>query len=199
MEKIKVKTLEKKDIELSYFGESIFINQIIKIAEQQRLREVYLEAFFKNGKEKEWDEQFANFMFRREILKLKTNIDIESIEDTDAVDILIWGKFYDEVKSSIVNYQEVENVVFFSLSNIVRRMEIETSAGYLLKELISKFSPMLEELSNLTPESFEKLKSSSNELIEKIKDEPVVASILNDMNGNKPASKKSKKVKEYVQ
>lgn len=199
MDKIKLKFSKKSNVEVSYFGETISVNPIIKISEQSLLRETYLESLFKDGKEGIWDEQFAEFMFRREILRSKTNIDIDSIVEVDDVDSLIWGEFYEKVSSAIINYKEVESLIHFTLANILKKMAIENSSGFLISGLISKFKPFLDEMMNMKPEDLDKLRASASELIDKAKQEPI-SSILSDMNGNKTSpKKKSKKDKEYVQ
>jgi len=197
MEKIKITTIKKADIELPYSGSVVLVNPVIKIEEQGLLRNVYIQSFFKDGKEGEWDEQFAEFMFRRQVLESKTNIDVTllTIEECDEI---IWGAFYDKVKSAIVNYNEVRLSINSTISNLVKKIEIENSAGFLLKGLMEKLSGFLDEIKNLTPEDIEKLKQSAQDIMDKVKQEPM-ASVLMDAKGNKQSKKTPKKDKGYVQ
>lgn len=183
MEKVKIKISKKKDVELSFFGETIFVNPIIrivneeKIEEQTRLKVIYIESLIRDNL---WDVNFAEFMFRRELLKLKTNIDIESlsIEDLDEV---VWGEFYQKVSSSIINYEEVKNSILLSVSHLIEKMKIDSGVGNIITALINKFEPFINEISSMKVEDFEKLKASLLEAVEKVKEEPM-ASILSDMN-----------------
>jgi len=93
MEKIKLKFSKKSNIPITFFGTEISVNPIIKIEEQRTLRNIFIESLFRQGRDEQWDEQFAEFMFRRGILGLKTNIDIDSIKDVEEIDELVNNDF----------------------------------------------------------------------------------------------------------
>lgn len=192
MEKIQLKFSKKSNIPITFFGTEISVNPIIRIDEQQTLRNIYIESLFREGRDKQWDEQFAEFMFRRGILGLKTNIDIDSIKEIEEIDELIWGEFYEKIIDTISNYYDVHNGVVLSMENEIRRMEIENNIGSIISGILEKVKPIIDTLTNMKPEDFEKMKTEANELIEKTKSEPI-ASVLADMKGNIPNKRKSKK------
>ncbi len=178
MDKVKIKFSKKSDVEVNYFGEVVKVNPVISLAEQKMLRDVYVESFFKDGVEESWDEQFAQFMLRREVLNIKTNLDLEDLTIED-LDNLIWGEFYDKVASSIVNYQDVTSGVLKSISNIIRRIEMKSNIGYLVKDLFDKVLPVIENFKNFKPEDIDKLKETASEMIEKMKTSPI-SEIISD-------------------
>lgn len=187
MEKKKIKISKRTEIQTPFFGEYIEVNPVIKISEQKILRETYFNSLFKNNS-LEIDEQFGEFMLRRGLLNEKTNIDIESITDLDEIDEIIWGDFYKTVTSSIINYSEFRESLKLSLENKLKIMQIENSAGYQVGKVIEKFSPMIDEFSST---KLEDLKSIAEILSQTVKEEPV-ASVIADMNGNKPKRKAKK-------
>lgn len=191
MNKITLKFSKKSDVELSYFGESVLVNPIIKITEQQQLRAIFIASLFKDGEGSNWDEQFAEFMFRREILNLKTNINIESIGNAEDVDELIWGDFFEKIKQTIVNYYDVRNSLDDTVAHIIKRIAIDNGSGILLKSLVEKATGFITQLSSLQPEDFEKLTNTTGKLLGQIQREPM-ASIISDKSEIKKPKKNKK-------
>lgn len=187
MDKIILKFPKKSEVEVFFLGGKVLVNPIIGIEEQKVLRAVYLNSFFKDGKQEEWDEPFASFMFRREVLKQKTNIDIDSIKDLEEIDSLIWGEFYDKVSSAIVNYEEVKKIIELSSVNEIKRIEMRSGLGYVLGDLLEKLKPIMDEISKITPEDFAEIKNSISKFSEREIEVPK----------KKPGNKKVKS--EYVQ
>lgn len=194
MDKIKVKISKKLDSQMNLNGSDIFVNPIISIDEQSKIRNACSASFF--GKDGKWEEYLFEITFRYAILDLKTNIDFSNIGDEE-LDILIWGEFYDRVSSSILNYRDVYNSVSWSISNEIKKFENQNSLVGILNQVVEKIMPIIEQLKDISPENLEEMKSVANTLIENMKQEPV-AKIIDDMNGNK-GKRKPKKDKEYVQ
>lgn len=199
MDKIKLKFSKKSDIPFTFSGMEVIVNPIIGLQEQSSIRNVYISALFNNGKNNPRDEQFAEFMLRREILSLKTNIDVISTEGLSEseyiskVDEMVWGELYEKVVSFIVNYSDFRDSISLSAENEIERISNESSIGNIVSELIEKVKPIIENFSNIKPEDFEKMKSEATEIVEKIKEEPI-ASVISDMNGN--SSKRKRKPKK---
>jgi len=192
MDKIKLKFSKKSNIPFTFSGMEIIVSPIIGIEEQANLRNVYISALFNKGKDNSWDEQFAEFMLRREILSLKTNIEIVEIKDVGEIDQLVWGELYEKVISFISNYDTFHDSLILSSKNEIQRFSIESSIGNVVSELIEKVKPIIDNLSNMKPEDFEKMKSEATEIVEKIKEEPIV-SVLSDMKGNTSTRKRKSK------
>ena len=192
MDKIKLKFSKKSNVPFTFSGMEVVVNPIIGIEEQANLRNVYISALFNKGKNNSWDEQFAEFMLRREILSLKTNIEIVEIKDVEEIDQLVWGELYEKVISFISNYDTFHDSLILSSKNEIQRLYIESSIGNVVSELIEKVKPIIENFSNMKPEDFEKMKSEATEIVEKIKEEPV-ASVLSDMKGNVSTRKRKSK------
>lgn len=192
MDKIELKFSKKSNIPFTFSGMEIIVNPIIGVQEQSDIRNVYISALFNKGKQSSWDEQFAEFMMRREILSLKTNIDISSIKDVSEIDQLVWGECYEKVVSLIYNYEVFYESIQLSAKNEIEKISIESSIGNIISELIEKVKPIIDNFSNMKPEDFEKMKSEANEIVEKIKEEPIV-SVLSDMKGNTSTRKRKSK------
>ena len=192
MDKIELKFSKKSYIPFTFSGMEIIVNPIIGVQEQSDIRNVYISALFNKGKQSSWDEQFAEFMMRREILSLKTNIDISSIKDVSEIDQLVWGECYEKVVSLIYNYEVFYESIQLSAKNEIEKISIESSIGNIISELIEKVKPIIDNFSNMKPEDFEKMKSEANEIVEKIKEEPI-ASVLSDMKGNTSTRKRKSK------
>ncbi len=192
MDKIKLKFSKKSNIPFTFSGMEVVVNPIIGIEEQATLRNVYISALFNKGKNNSWDEQFAEFMLRREILSLKTNIEIVEIKDVGEIDQLVWGELYEKVVSCISHYGDFHDGLILSAKNEIQRLSIESSIGNVISELIEKVKPIIDNFSNMKPEDFEKMKSEATEIVEKIKEEPI-ASVLSDMKGNTSTRKRKSK------
>lgn len=199
MDKIKLKFSKKSNIPFTFSGMEVLVNPIIGLQEQSSIRNVYISALFNNGKNSPRDEQFAEFMLRREVISLKTNIDIlstEGLSESDyisTIDELVWGDFYEKVVSCISNYYDFRDSIALSAKNEIERISNESSIGGIVSELIEKVKPIIDNFSNMKPEDFEKMKSEAGEIVEKIKEEPI-ASVLSDMKGN--TSKRNRKSKK---
>ena len=192
MDKIKLKFSKKSNTPFTFSGMEVVVNPIIGIEEQASLRNVYISALFNKGKNNSWDEQFAEFMLRREILSLKTNIEIVEIKDVGEIDQLVWGELYEKVVSCISHYGDFHDSLILSAKNEIQRLSIESSIGNVISELIEKVKPIIDNFSNMKPEDFEKMKSEATEIVEKIKEEPI-ASVLSDMKGNTSTRKRKSK------
>jgi len=192
MDKIKLKFSKKSNVPFTFSGMEVIVNPIIGIEEQASLRNVYISALFNKGKNNSWDEQFAEFMLRREILSIKTNIEIVEIKDVGEIDQLVWGELYEKVISFIYNYNTFHDNLIVSAKNEIKRFSIESSIGNVVSELIEKVKPIIENFSNIKPEDFEKMKSEATEIVEKIKEEPI-ASVLSDMKSNTSTRKRKSK------
>ncbi len=198
MDKIELKFSKKSNIPFTFSGVEILVSPIIGVQEQSDIRDVYFSALFNNGKNNPTDEQFAEFMLRREILHLKTNINISLVdgdsekEKLEKLDELVWGELYEKVVSCISNYNDFRDSIALSAENEIKRVSNESSIGNIISELIEKVKPIIDNFSNMKPEDFEKMKSEANEIVEKIKEEPI-ASVLSDMKGNTSTRKRKSK------
>ncbi len=198
MDKIELKFSKKSNIPFTFSGMEILVSPIIGLQEQSDIRSVYISALFNNGKNNPTDEQFAEFMLRREILSLKTNINVlfmEGIsekEQLEKLDELVWGELYEKVVSCISNYDDFYDSVVLSAENEIKRVSNESSIGNIVSELIEKVKPIVDNFSNMKTEDFEKMKSEATDIVEKIKEEPI-ASVLSDMKGNTPTRKRKSK------
>lgn len=198
MEKIELKFSKKSNIPFTFSGMEILVNPIIGLQEQSSIRNVYISALFNNGKNNPRDEQFAEFMLRREVLSLKTNINVLSVdglsesEYISKLDELLWGELYEKVVSFISNYRDFRDSVTLSAKNEIERISNESSIGNVVSELIERVKPIIDNFSNMKTEDFEKMKSEANEIVEKIKEEPIV-SVLSDMKGNTSTRKRKSK------
>lgn len=191
MEKIEVKTVVK-NISFEYGLNTIEVNPIIGIQSMDTLKNTYLTALFKE--DGEWDEQLAEFLFRRGVISLQTNIDIEKVTEIPEVDNLVWGKLYKEIVSHIYNYEDVYKSIMLSVSNKVEKYKIEKSTGKVLEGIIAYVTEIIDGFKNLKPEDIEKMKTEASGLMEQMKQSPI-ANILNDTK----KEKKTRKKKEYVQ
>lgn len=198
MDKIELKFSKKSNIPFTFSGMEILVNPIIGLQEQSSIRNAYISALFNNGKNSPRDEQFAEFMLRREVLSLKTNINVLSVdglsesEYISKLDELVWGELYEKVVSCISNYNDFRDSVNLSAENEIERISNESSIGNVISELIEKVKPIIDNFSNMRPEDFEKMKSEATEIVEKIKQEPI-ASVLSDMKGNTSTRKRKSK------
>ena len=197
-EKIKITPTEIQEVIIPYSDAMVMVNPIIKIEDQVTLKNNFITSFFENGR---WSDQLAEFYFRMSILATQTNIDLEVL-GTEDIDKIIWGEFFKKIQSSIINYNEVRLGCNASLQHAIQKLEIESNAGHILKDIMEKASSLLDDLKGFTSQDVEALKKGAEEILEKMKQEPV-ASILSDANGNKSKRKskrtKSEKVeKEYV-
>jgi len=198
MEKIELKFSKKSNVPFTFSGMEILVSPIIGVQEQSDIRNVYISALFNNGKNNPTDEQFAEFMLRREILNIKTNINVFSVEGVsekeqlERLDELVWGELYEKVVSCISNYDDFRDSVTLSAKNEIERISRESSIGNVISELIEKVKPIIDNFSNMKPEDFEKMKSEATEIVEKIKEEPI-ASVLSDMKGNTSTRKRKSK------
>ena len=200
MDKIELKFSKKSNIPFTFSGMEILVSPIIGIQEQSDIRSVYISALFNNGKNNPTDEQFAEFMLRREILSLKTNINVLSMdgasekEQLEKLDELVWGELYEKVVSCISNYNDFRDSIALSAENEIKRVSNESSIGNIISELIEKVKPIIDNFSNMKPEDFEKMKSEATEIVEKIKEEPI-ASVLSDMKKGNTSTRKRKSKK----
>lgn len=198
MDKIELKFSKKSNIPFTFSGMEILVSPIIGLQEQSSIRNVYISALFNNGKNNPRDEQFAEFMLRREVLSLKTNINVLSVdgisesEYISKLDELVWGELYEKVVSFISNYDDFRDSIALSAKNEIERVSNESSIGNVVSELIEKVKPIIDNFSNMKPEDFEKMKSEATEIVEKIKEEPI-ASVLSDMKGNASTRKRKSK------
>jgi len=195
MEKVEM-ILSSKTVQIEYAGKVIEVNPIIGVAVASFLRNVYITYIFKNGKEEEWDEALAEFLFRKEILANQTNINFEKFTGGDSVsqvDLLVWGKLYEQVSSAILNYEIVHNTALLAVEHEIEKYKIELSTGKSISGLMEYVSGMMNEFKNLKPEDIEKMKTEATGLIEQMKQSPV-ANVLGESK-----KEKTRKKKTYVQ
>lgn len=180
MEKMQLKFSKKLNVTIPFQGFEVSVIPIIGLEDQKSIRNIYMESLFINGKNEQWDEQFAEFMFRRAVLTFNTNIDMDSIKDIDKIDDLVWGELYEKIMDTILNYYDVRNGIIVSMENEIKKMQNENSIVNIISEFIDKSKPFIDNFLNMKPEDFEKMKSEASEIIEKTKSEPI-ASVLSDM------------------
>ena len=192
MEKIEVK-IDKTETSFSFAGYKIKVNPIIEISNMGMLRDFYLSSLFKKGIDSEWDEQLAEFMFRRGVLDLQTNIELTKFSKIEELDILVWGELYKEVSSRIINYLDVYNSVKSSVEHEVEKYKISNSTGKVLSGIISYLSGVLEEFKNVKPEDIEKMKKEASSLLEQIKESPI-SEVLSEVKKEKRIRKKKENV-----
>lgn len=197
MEKVKLEVSQRPDVIIQYSGKNISVNPVIKISEQKEMRDVYLVSMFNKGETNESDESFAEYMLRREILKVKVGIDVDS-ETLDNIDELVWGDFYEKVVSNIVNYKEFRNILSLSLENKLKLISLKNSSGYLMKGLFEKVNPIINTFSEMAQGDLDSLKKTMLEIVEEIKKEPIASvvresSIEEKLHEEKPQATKRKR------
>jgi hypothetical protein len=170
----------------------IEVNPIIGIENMNLIKISYLDTLF--GNENDWDEQFAEFVLRMEILSKQTNIDVASFKKADGLDPFIWGKLYDDVCEKILNYNIFRETLSKSVKNEVEKYKVKYSTGKVIEKFIGMLSGMLDKYKDIKPEDLDKIKSEASSLVEQLKQSPI-ANVL----GEAKMDNESKKKTEYVQ
>jgi len=189
-EKIKIKVSKRSNAIVNFFGREIIVNPIITIPEQKNILSTAFNSMFSEGKKGIWDEYFFEVSFRYGVLSFKTNIDLSEMRDDDLGEIM-WGEFYDKVSSSIINYKEVKDSIYLSLNNEIKRYAVDNSISGIVNSLVEKVLPILEQFKDISPEKLDEFKNMANDIIEKIKQEPIT-SVIGDMNRNSSSNKEVK-------
>lgn len=198
MDKVKLGLLVSEQVSVEHNGVAFQVETFLNFAKQVFLTNVYLEEYFKNPDENliglsDYSFLDAECKLMYHLLKLNTNIDVDSMENDVYVDSVLASK----LAGAIVNFKSFRGKLSFIISEIKEQKNLKASVGETLSALISKGYDILDKMADITPEQLEKTRQTGLELVDKLKE----ANPFGDFPGAVPAiigetQKKTRKAKK---
>ncbi len=188
MERVKIEFKHPEKKKLTYNGVEFELDPFLTLTEQVFLINKYVEDFFETqeGKTKlieksKFNRANAEFYMLDYILQLKTNINVEELDD----DIRADDDFIFMIKTEITNFISFKALLADVLEDIMEEKRLDTSLGVVLDQLSKKAFELLDKVTDITPEQLEKLQETGKELMERMEKSSVLRDItLDEVNKN---------------
>lgn len=154
-----------KNVKFLYRGKEVEVIPFLSLDAQAFLINSYLEDYSLETENVlisgtkfhsfEADCKMVNY-----ILKLNTNIDVDSCENSIYADMGLWNL----VTRSIENWSQFEK----RLNSVLYDIEKENSLGTILDNLLNRVDKMLAEFEKVTPEDIERMATTGKDLISEL-------------------------------
>lgn len=183
MERIKIEFKHPEKKNLTYNGVEFELDPFLTLTEQVFLINKYVEDFFETqeGKTKlieksKFNRANAEFYMLDYILQLKTNINVEELDN----DIRADDDFMLLIKTEITNFISFEILLGSVIQDIMEEKRLATSLGVVIEQLSKKAFELLDKVTDITPEQLEKLQETGKELMERMEKSSVLRDITLD-------------------
>jgi len=165
----KVKTLE-------YNGVEFTIVPFLGMAEQVVLTNRYLVDYFGKSEKpivigNEYNLFEAEFNLKNTLLQMVTNIDTDSMENDLYFDLELW----EMITSEIINYAGFAVRLDKSISEIKEQLILNSSIGKVVSEFIEKLYPLLEKISDISPEQIQSTLEESKVLMKDLEENSILS------------------------
>lgn len=174
MEKVKFETIkDSKNFEIEFQGVKVEVKRFIKFSKQIDIIIEYVANYFED-----WGIIIADKILKTRIIEELTNLDIESM-DKDLIDkLLSETNFYDLITADCYNYDEFVKLLSEIVEEKKRKESLDKSVGSVLSTVAEKVISILDNFSNITPESLENIRKQTSEMIKDLEtskklDEPI--------------------------
>ena len=171
MDKVKLEFKIPKNKKIEYNGVEFEVTPFLSMANQAVLINRYIAEYFGKveipvTKGSDYNYLGAEFSLKNNILQAVTNIDTEPLENDFYVDPDLWNS----ITREIINYWEFDDSLHYIVSEIKEQYVLKSSVGKVISDLADKVYPLLESLSNITPEEIEKLTESTKGLMKEVEE-----------------------------
>jgi len=197
MDKVKLELKVPKIKTLEYNGVEFTLVPFLGMAEQVVLTNRYIVDYFGVSEKpiiigNEYNLFEAEFNLKNTLLQMVTNIDTSSMENDLYFDLSFW----EMITSEIINYGGFEIRLDKSVSEIKEQFILNTSIGKVVSEFVEKLYPLLEKISDISPEQIQTTLEESKGLIKDLEKNSVLTTpksvAVADRNKVKTATEKPK-------
>jgi len=197
MDKVKLELKVPKIKTLEYNGVEFTLVPFLGMAEQVVLTNRYIVDYFGVSEKpiiigNEYNLFEAEFNLKNTLLQMVTNIDTSSMENDLYFDLGFW----EMITSEIINYGGFEIRLDKSVSEIKEQFILNTSIGKVVSEFVEKLYPLLEKISDISPEQIQTTLEESKGLIKDLEKNSVLTTpksvAVADRNKVKTATEKPK-------
>ena len=196
MDKVKLELKVPKIKTLEYNGVEFTLVPFLGMAEQVVLTNRYIVDYFGVSEKpiiigNEYNLFEAEFNLKNTLLQMVTNIDTSSMENDLYFDLSFW----EMITSEIINYGGFEIRLDKSVSEIKEQFILNTSIGKVVSEFVEKLYPLLEKISDISPEQIQTTLEESKGLIKDLEKNSVLTPksvAVADRNKTKTATEKPK-------
>jgi hypothetical protein len=171
MDKVQLGKISALNVKVEHNGVVFEVENFLDFSKQIFLTNIYLEEYFKNPEESLVALSDYNFIDAEckllyNLLKLNTNIDVDSMENDAYVDSPLMAK----VAGAIYNFKSFRTNLSFMISEIKEQRALKASLGETVSALVSKGYELLDKVTDISPEQIEKVRTTGLELVEKLKE-----------------------------
>lgn len=176
MEKIEFQLKQPKNKTIEHNGYEIHISPVLGAGEQMALISSYITSILS---EKVYDEDGdvdVQGYFKREISQMiyiintHTNISVPPEIANTFFDSEVWAS----IKLSIDNYKEFRERQALVLTEVLQKIERETSLNKLIFSLIEEYSPVIENLLKTNPEEIKELQENTTKMLKELEESQLV-------------------------
>lgn len=200
--------MEKKEITIKSMKPVFFdygnmteieVKPYISIDEKRRIAEAYLASFFDSDSENSisLNEFQAEYALILATVDLCTNLSIDFSGDFEKFDNLISSGLWNQIKESILNYNEFRLQIDSIVKHVREDIAVEKSTGAILEKIVDSLNDILKKVSSsdfsqeAILDALKQVENKTTEFQEKVLDSPVKLA--------KPARKKRASKKEVSQ
>jgi len=166
MDKVKLELRIPKVKTVEYNGVEFTVIPFLGMAEQVVLTNRYVVDYFGKSEKpvvigNEYNLFEAEFNLKNTLIQMVTNIDTDSMENDLYFDLDLWEAITSEIK----NYGGFAVRLDKSVSEIKEQLILNSSIGKVVSEFVEKLYPLLEKISDISPEQIQSTLEESKVLM----------------------------------
>jgi len=171
--KLELKVPKIKTVE--YNGVEFTVVPFLGMAEQVVLTNRYVVDYFRESEKpviigNEYNSFEAEFNLKNTLFQMVTNLDTDSMVNDLYFDLDLWKAITHE----ITNYKEFEQRLDKSVSEIKEQFILNSSIGKVVSEFIEKLYPLLEKISDISPEQIKSTLEESKTLMKDLEENSIL-------------------------
>jgi len=175
MDKVKLELKVPKVKTVEYNGVEFTVVPFLGMAEQVVLTNRYIVDYFRVSEKpvvigNEYNLFEAEFNLKNTLFQMVTNLDTDSMENDLYFDVDLW----ETVTSQIINYGDFTVRLNKSISEIKEQFTLNSSIGKVVSEFVEKLYPLLEKISDISPEQIQTTLEESKGLLKDLEENSVL-------------------------
>jgi len=175
MDKVKLELKVPKVKTVEYNGVEFTVVPFLGMAEQVVLTNRYIVDYFRVSEKpvvigNEYNLFEAEFNLKNTLFQMVTNLDTDSMENDLYFDVDLW----ETVTSQIINYGDFTVRLDKSISEIKEQFTLNSSIGKVVSEFVEKLYPLLEKISDISPEQIQTTLEESKGLLKDLEENSVL-------------------------
>ena len=176
MDKVKVELKVPKAKTVEYNGVEFTVIPFLGMAEQVVLTNRYIVDYFRESENpvvigNEYNLFEAEFNLKNTLFQMLTNLDTDSMENDLYFDLDLW----ETITSEIRNYGQFTVTLEKSISEIKEQLVLNSSIGKVVSEFVEKLYPLLEKISDISPEQIQSTLEESKVLLKDLEENSILS------------------------